>query len=54
MEGKLHETKSLSNSTARATDLTNITTCYALSKMVMENDSFPAHLIELKGVQQLV
>lgn len=53
MLGKLQETKSLSNSMARATDLTKMTTWTGVSRVV-ERGAEDAYLIELKRVEQLV
>lgn len=55
IEGKLQETSNLSNSTARATDLTKITTYenHGYSEGFLEPRNL-RYLIELKRVEQLI
>ena len=52
--GKLHDTRSLSSSIARATDLTKMTTYYSDIQPCSIRTGRGTHLIEVKGVQKLV
>src|ERR1700735_1707057 len=57
MLGKLQETRSLSSSIARATDLTKMTTCVPRVEVWSDMPPRKAHhtyLVEFQGVQQLV
>jgi hypothetical protein len=57
MLGKLQETRSLSSSIARATDLTKMTTCetkMTVKPVTVLGQAYQACLIELQSVQQLV